>query len=278
MKKEIENLMNIGFNNLEAEVYIYLLAHPPATAYKIGKDINKPTANVYKAIDSLSVMGAVLIEDNKNKLCKAVPSDEFMAHYKKELIERTSQAEILLKDITNDITDQNTYTIQSVSLVFERFKRMMDSCKKIAVIDAFPETLSCVIPIIEMASKRGVEVFVEAYQPVTIEGADVVNVNVGEQTLKHWNSQQLNVVVDGQEHLIALMSNDLKSVIQAVWSNNIYMSCILHAGALREHTIMKIQSGLNKKDFEKRTRSILSQQKFFYNSDIPGFEKLSRLK
>ncbi|MCK5171620.1 MAG: hypothetical protein KAQ75_17205, partial [Bacteroidales bacterium] len=83
MLHNIEILIDIGFNRLEAEVYMHLLTHPPSTAYKIGKLINKPTANVYKAIDALSKKGAVLIEDNKNKLCKAVNPDEFLKLYER---------------------------------------------------------------------------------------------------------------------------------------------------------------------------------------------------
>ena len=60
--KIFESLKQLGLNNLEAEVYIHLLTNYPMTAYKVGKGINKPTANVYKAIESLSKKGAVIID------------------------------------------------------------------------------------------------------------------------------------------------------------------------------------------------------------------------
>lgn len=274
MSKQVKTLIDIGFNNLEADVYIYLLSHPPATAYKIGKEINKPTANVYKAIDSLSIKGAVLIEDNKNKLCRAVNSNEFIAAYKTEILNNAKQAEEALNNINKEVVDQVSYKIQSVALIFERFKNMMERCEKIAVIDAFPNVLDLLIPVIEKTAKRNIDIYVEAYKPVTIKNVDVVCADVGEQNLKHWNSQQLNLIIDGEEHLMTLMDNTLSNVIQATWSNNIYMSCMLHAGALREHTLMKIHSAYNKPDFETKIKSILSNQKFFFNSDIPGFNKL----
>lgn len=277
MKEQINTLIAIGFNKLEADVYIYLLSHPPATAYKIGKEINKPTANVYKAIDSLSVKGAVLIEDNKNKLCKAVNSQEFIAAYTSETINNAARAEKALANFNVEVLDQNSYKIQSVALVFERFQNMMDRCKKIAVIDAFPNVLELLVPIIEKAANRNIDIYVEAYKPIEIKNVSVVCPDIGEQNLQHWNSQQLNLIIDGEEHLITLMDNDLTNVIQATWSNNIYMSCMLHAGFLREHTLMKILSEYNNPDFETKTKSILNNQKFFYNSDIPGFNKLFNL-
>ncbi len=269
-----EKLVNIGFNKLEADVYIYLLSNPPATAYKIGKQINKPTANVYKAIDSLSLKGAVIVEDNKNKLCKAINPEEFIKLYEKEILERTQKAKITLGNLKNEHQDQRSYSIESVPLVFERFNTMMKKCTTIAVVDAFPKALEKVVDCIEEAIQRGVEVYVEAYRPIEIKGANIICANIGEKALKYWKSQQLNLVIDGEEHLMALMDDDLENVKQATWSNNIYSSCILHAGRLHEQTVMKISSLAEKENFEQQVKEIIKKQKFFFNTKVPGFNKL----
>ena len=273
-KKSLELLIKLGFNQLEAEVYIHLLTQPPSTAYKIGKQINKPTANVYKAIDSLAEKGAILIEDNKNKQCRAVNPEEFIGQYEAALLEKTQEAKKMLSSIDNQIIDENSYRIGSVHLVFERFKSMMSKCKTIAVIDAFPKTLEKMRDSIVEAINRGVDVHIEAYEPIEIKGVSILNREIGSKTLEHWQSQQLNLIIDGEEHLIALMDNDLKKVKQATWSNNIYMSCILHAGCLREQAIIQIMNTLNQPEFEKEVKKILENQKFFFNSNIPGFNKL----
>ncbi len=274
MENNTEILLEIGFNRLEAEVYIYMLTHKPSTAYKIGKQINKPTANVYKAIESLAKKGAVLIEDNKNKLCKAVNPNEFLSLYQNAIVEKTNTAKELLNSLENDQIDEKSYSIESVPLVFERFRSMMSRCKTIAVVDAFPKALNLVIDAIEEATKRGIEVYVEAYQPIKIKGADVTCAIIGENALTHWKSQQLNLIIDGEEHLIALMDDTLETVKKATWSNNNYMSCILHAGCLREQTIMKIMAETNNPDFEKKVKQLLDNQKFFFNTNISGFNKL----
>ncbi|RPH32249.1 MAG: hypothetical protein EHM93_10150 [Bacteroidales bacterium] len=274
MVNNIEVLLEIGFNRLEAEVYIHMLTHKPSTAYKIGNQINKPTANVYKAIESLAKKGAVLIEDNKNKLCKAVNPNEFLNSYQNSIIEKTNSAKDILNSLENEHVDEKSYSIDSVPLVFERFKSMMNRCKSIAIVDAFPKTIVEVTDCIEEAINRGVDVYIEVYQPIEIKGADTICATIGEQTLEHWNSQQLNLIIDGEEHLIALLDNDLKKVKQAVWSNNTYISCILHGGMLREHTILRIMAEVDNPNFEKVTKQILEKQKFFYNTNVPGFNKL----
>ncbi|HDP55557.1 MAG TPA: hypothetical protein ENN24_07775 [Bacteroidetes bacterium] len=277
MKEVSDLLFQLGFNKLEAEVYLYLLVNKPATAYGIGKGINKPTANVYKAIESLAGKGAVMVEDNRSKVCKAVNPKEFLSLYEKKVLEKTSNAKLLLQYLRQTDEEERSYTISTVSLVFERFEQMMDSCKKIAVIDAFPFALERVRTVIEKATTRGVSVFVEAYQNITIKGADVSIAPVGDKALSHWQSQQLNLIVDGEEHLVALLNSDLSKVKQAVWSNNTYMSCMLHAGFMREQTLMKIMQETEKPNFESSVKKILSNQKFFYNSEIPGFNKLKSI-
>ncbi len=272
--KEIELLKQLGLNNLESEVYLHLLTNKPMTAYKVGKEINKPTANVYKAIDALSKKGAVIIEDNNNKHCKAVHSDEFISHYEKDVLSKANAAKTVLQKLEKKQNDEKTYSINSVPLIFERFESMMQKCKVVAVIDAFPLALNKVLGSVNQAIERGVDVFVQTYDQTEIKGANVAYTEKGETALSYWQSQQLNLITDGEEHLISLMNNELNKVIQAVWSNNIYMSCILHAGRLQEQTVIKIMSKMNHKDFEKEVKELIKKQKFFFNSNIPGFNKL----
>lgn len=275
---KIELLTQLGLNNLEAEVYIHLLLNNPMTAYKVGKDLNKPTANVYKAIESLSKKGAVIIESNKNKQCKAVSPNEFISHYEKDLLKKTETIKELLNSIDKQNYDEKTYTIESVPLIFESFESMMKRCKVIAVIDAFPKALLRVIKPIERAIERGIEVFIQAYQPIDIKGADIAYTCIGDEVLEFWKSQQLNLIIDGEEHLITLMNNELSEVKQATWSNNYYMSCILHAGRMREQIVIKIMSKVNSENFESEVKRILENQKFFFNSNVPGFNKLFKTK
>lgn len=276
--KIIELLKQLGFNQLEVEVYLFLLTTEPMTAYKVGVSINKPTANVYKVMDSLAKKGAVLIESNKSKYCKAVSPSEFFSHYEKNILEKTKQTKELLKNLENNYYDEKTYSIESVPLVFERFRNMMQKAKVIAVIDAFPSALNLVLDSIQEAIKRGVDVYIQTYKPITIKGADIAYSEIGEKAISHWQSEQLNLVIDGEEYLVALMDLELTRTIQASWSNNYYMACSLHAGSIQGQTIIKISNRIGNKEFEKEVKEIIEKQKYFYNSNIPGFNKLLKTK
>src|SRR5262244_1295461 len=74
----IDALTRLGFTALEAEVYTWLLGEPGATGYRIAQGIGKPVANTYKALESLQKKGAILVEEDESRLCRAVPPEELL--------------------------------------------------------------------------------------------------------------------------------------------------------------------------------------------------------
>jgi len=273
-KAAVECLRPLGLNQLEAEVYAYLLSHEPTTAYAIGRALGRPTANVYKAVEGLAAAGAALIEVGETRVCRAVPVKEFIRHTERDLIARTRAAEQALAQLEKETFDERIYRIESAAEVIERAAAMLDRAAKIAVVDAFPRALAAVQSHVEAAAHRGVQVFVEAYTPISAKGADVVVVPDGERSLAAWRSEQLNVVVDGEEHLLALLSDDLTVVHQAVWSRSFYLSCLHHAGRMSEIALIKRMEELAAQG-QSRSEA-LSGRWFFRSSDVPGHQKLLR--
>lgn len=269
--KAIELLRQLGLNQLEAEVYAFLLPSEPMTAYAIGTALGKPTANVYKAIERLARLGAVLVEEGENRVCRGVPAREFLRHVDREFQGRRKHAEKLLSALHRDTFDERVYRVDSVAEVLERSREMLARAKTVAIVDAFPRALAEIVPAIERAAGRGVRVAVEAYRPIEIAGADVVIVPDGEASLRAWRSEQLNLVVDAKEHLVALLGSELDEVHQAVWSQNVYLSCVHHSGRMNEITLVRLMTGAW--TLEDAARA-LRDHPFFRNSEVPGHREL----
>ena len=272
--ENVHILQALGLNNLEAQVYYHLLTNAPRTAYHIAKELGKPTANVYKAAEALCRKGAVLVEEGDNRLCRAVPVKELIEHLKNDFTSRIAKAEKSLSNLKVDVRDEAVYLLQSSSLVLERCRTMLDRCKKIAVVDAFPGPLECITPAIKRAIRRKVNVYLQVYRPMTIPGAVIAVTPGGEEALKYWSSQQLNIVIDGEEHLLALMDQNLTKVYHATWSQSLYLSCILHTGLMQEHIVHRMRSASNKPNALKHIRQVLSEVRFFLNTDVPGQKAL----
>ena len=276
-QQHLTALTEIGLSRLEAKVYSFLAGSVPQTAYRVAKEIGRPTANVYKAVEALAHMGGLVIQEGDNRECRAVPIKEFLHHLKKDFARRAKQVEQTLASKNRPYQDERVYQIQSVPLAFERCCTMLERCRAIAVIDAFPGPLERIRPAIEKAVSRGIEVHVEAYQPVKIPGAQVVITDLGLDIPEFWGSQQLNMVIDGQELLAALMNNELTQVHQAIWSRGLYLSCLIHAGLLHEQTITRLLAVMDQPQALRKLRSILKSCRFFHNSDVPGQRALHRL-
>lgn len=275
-EKCIALLRDLGLNQLEAEIYTFLLPNEPMTAYRVGKAIGRPTANVYKSIENLARLGAVLVEEGTNRVCRAVPVEEFIRHTQTQFLEKTQAAQQVLALLQRPTFDERVYRIESVADVLKRSRDMLARCQRIAVLDAFPLSLEAVLPSLREAVARRVEVIVEVYMPVEIEGADVVVVPDGQNSLNAWQSEQLNLVIDGKEHLLALLSQDLKDVYQAVWSGSVYLSCLHHSGRMHEISLLRLIHLLNNNQSLEALRNVLNTNRFFRSDDIPGHRELLR--
>ena len=266
----IRDLVDVGLSTLEAEVYTVLLTQPLSTGYRIGQLLNKPTANVYKALEALAGKGAVLIEDGDARAYRAVPPGEFLDQQQATFQQRKERITARLADVVTVPPDERVYQLQSAALILDRARRMLAQGRTIAVVDAFPNALAALRPQLEQTIARGVAVFVQVYQPTVLDGAQVAHTYQAERTLAHWASQQLNVVVDGQEVLLALLNADLTEVHQAIWSQSLYLSSMVHAGMMREQVVHRLMEVQGSNRALEQMRTILAEQQFFYTSNVPG--------
>jgi HTH-type transcriptional regulator, sugar sensing transcriptional regulator len=266
-----EIFVQLGFNALESEVYISLLKNGAQTAYKIGKSLNKPTANVYKAVDVLFNAGAIEIEDGDIKICKAIAIESLASQLQQNYKTKLDLAVSELKTIKKSDDIKGIFKLDSVEAVLQRAKEMLERTEQIVVIDAFPKPLNLLKNHLDELSKNGREVFVEAYEPIKFEKEVSVAIPpISDKTLNHWKAQQLNIAVDGKEILVALFNDDLTKLIQATYSNNLYLSCIMYSGLMNEHKVIKLTNINSFEEFE----NYKNNQKFFYNSTVPGLDQL----
>jgi len=263
-------LRRLGLTELESAVYAALVDRPPMTAYGVARAVGKPTANVYKAVHALERKGAVLVEDGGTRLCRAVPADLLLTRLEESAQRDIAEARALFAEPEPAATDERVYRLETPGEVIARCIEMLNRAQRFAIVDAFPAALETVAAAAAQAATRGVRVFVEAYAPCTIPGADIVVVEHGPVTLDQWRSEQLNVVVDGREHVAALLSRDLSAVYQAVFSDSLYLSCLMHAGRLAEHTLIKMTRLKRGAALPAPVKRVLDEHPFFANTRVPG--------
>ncbi|MBL8216761.1 MAG: hypothetical protein JNK87_38935 [Bryobacterales bacterium] len=271
----LSQLSGLGFSTLEAEAYLHLLGAGPRTGYQVAKAIGRPTANTYKAVESLANRGAVMIEEGQHRLCRPVPPKEFLRRASREFQQQVESLETVLSRIEPAGDDDRVYKLETPGQVLERAEALIAEAESVIVLDAFPRALEALRPALEkrLRRKQGVDVFLEAYAPFELQGARVVVVRDGGVALAQWQGEQLNLVVDSRRHVMALFEPELRGVRQAVWSNSLYLSCLHHAGRLCEHTLILAQQALQDGMPEVAGRA-LAEHRFFFRAPVRGQQEL----
>ncbi len=270
------SLLDLGLNELEAAVYAHLLRQSEAvTAYRVGRALGKATANVYKAVESLEQKGAVTVEDGDRRLCRASPPDELLGQLERDFKAKQRAARDELADLRPAPAGDAVYSLRSTAQIEERAIAMLGRAEEIVVVDAFPSSLEALRAQLEKTASRGVRVHVQAYSPSAVAGCEVVLAAQHVEILSHWKGEQMNLVVDGREALVALFSNRRARVVQAVWTESLYLSCLLQAGALREQAFHRLADLRQRVALPPEAEKVLDEQIFFHNTQVPGQEELA---
>ena len=194
-------LRALGFTEIDARVYAYLLENEPTTGYRISHDIGKPTANTYKSIASLERLGAVQVDDSANRQVRAVPPRELMAQLERGFRARKKRAEAALTALSRSGEDDRLYALRTVDQVLERAHSMIRRARGMIVADLFPLPLRELEKELSRAAHRGVRVAIKTYQrdgPATDSGPGVSRQTPpdAEAVLAAWPGEQITIVVD----------------------------------------------------------------------------------
>lgn len=228
-----EVLQSLGLTGLESDIYAHLLSRSPLTGYAIARQIGKPTANTYKALDSLVERGAVLMEYGKTRVYRAVSVADLLASLEQR--HRMVGAELIaaVGQITSDETDDRVYQIGSVDQLFQQFRQMLQRATKVAVMDLFPRSAEMLKDDLRAAAARGVKTVVKIYAPIAIPGVDLV-MHTNPTTIQRWPGEWANGVVDGTVYQVAFLTRDCQSVRLAVRSESPYLAWMYHHGLVSE--------------------------------------------
>ncbi len=255
-----ESLSQLGFTELEATIYCYLVENSPATPYRVSQDIGKPVANTYKSVQALYQKGLVMIDDTNNRLCQAIPPSEVLGKLKATFLERHDSAERALAQLRPSADSERIFALGSADQVFERCRKMIAVAESIVLVDAFPGVVEILKTDLESAAKRKLTVVLHAYKPVELTGVEVIPFQSADKMLDRWGGNWLIVVVDGAEYLFAYLSDDGRTVHNAIWCASAFLALPQHSNltmSLRASLLERmIKEGVPRKEMEsslKRT-------------------------
>ncbi len=275
----VAKFVKTGFSRLEAEVYITLLKDSPLTGYRIAQVLNKAAANTYKALESLEKKGAVVALQAPNiKQYSAVPVTEYFDQLEKGFKNDRVFLENSLKDISYSVSGDKVYMLQTFDQVLEKCSKMLENAEHSVIVDAFPEMLKKILPQLENAGSNGVNIIVNAYEPIKLKNCRVIIKSNAKKVLDLWSGDWMNIAVDGKEYLITAVDKD-GTFQHAIWSNSPYLSFFVFNGFRYE----MLFSALSGKIPENSRTELLNKAFEDVNidfSNLPGYitmlERLGR--
>lgn len=264
-------LVDLGLTRLEAEVYVFLLSESPATGYRIASGLGKPAANTYKAIESLASKGAIVVDEGKSRLCRAVSPAELLARLERDFDAQKRRALKSLSVVRGLQADDRVYQLKSSEQVLERCRQMLSEAEQVVLADLFPAALEELRDDLRAATARGLSVAVKVYEPVELPGIDVSVDPDGPETLVRWPGTWLNLVTDGAQHLLSFFSADGKRVHQAVWSGSAYLSWVYHSAFGAEFALAHVSQLLASGAPEREILAWLKHRRETSGRETPGY-------
>jgi sugar-specific transcriptional regulator TrmB len=270
----IQSLLAFGFTELEAEVYVFLVQESPATGYRVAQAIGKAVANTYKALESLHNKGAILVDEGTNRLCRAVPADELLARLEHNFRRNRRQAAQALASLRSPPDDDRIYQLRSREQVMERCRQMLARAEELVALDLFPGPLEELRSDLENTAARGIKIALRAYQPDSVVGVEVFVDPQGAKVLQRWPGQWCNLVVDGQELLLALLNSAGTAVHQALWSSSAYLSWVYYSAITSDLSLNALEILLEQGATAAELRRALARHHKLFTNDLPGSRTL----
>ncbi len=266
---------DIGLTQLEAEIYVFLIQHSPATGYKISKGIGRSKTNTYKALASLQAKGAILVDDGDARLCRAVPPDELLEQMAHRFQEQRAQVAEAVRELGCSPDDSRVYALQTVDQVYSRCRQMLRGSREVGFLDLFPEPLRQLEDEIRAAVRRGVRLAVQVYEPADVSGVDVILNRSSADLLRRWAVQWLSLFIDGEQHLIAMLASDGDRVYQARWSASPILSWAYFSYADSDFLLSTLAPLLEEDASPDRLRAIYRRWKARYpEGSEPGYRTM----
>lgn len=270
----VRHLAALGFTEIEAAVYAYLVAHPPATAYRVAQEIGKPVANTYKAVADLRQKGAVLVDETGSRTCRAVPPAELLDRLEAAYRQRHAAAAQALARLPAAGAGEGIYTLTRPEQVLERAAGMLEQAEEVVLIDAFPGVLEVLRASLEAAAARGVLVVVQAYADVEVNGVEVVLHRFAERALERWPGQWTCVVVDGSEYLFAYLNGPGTEVHQAIWSASPFLAWLQHSYLSQSLRLAALEGAVARGGEDAAPAEEVARTARWLALDAPGYGRL----
>jgi sugar-specific transcriptional regulator TrmB len=245
-----DSLESLGLTQIEALAYAYLVANPSSTGYRVARGIGKPTANVYRALESLGRKGAVLQDRAATPAFRALSPDDLLARLEDQFMQRKARAARDLSALQPDEGDERMYSLKSFDQVIVRARILLASTRRVTFVDAAHDVAAMLVTEIQDARQHGARLLLRS-RPVPLFAEPTPNRAVAEHRdtiidaiRPPGTPPSLRIVSDAREVLLAWFSLEGGKVREALWTRSAFIARATHEALASERLCLQIELGM----------------------------------
>lgn len=274
----IEQLMEFGLSRLEAAAYIALLGEPGITGYRLSHMLDKPTANIYKALKSLEHKGLVRMDRSSPvRSIHPVPIEEFLSIREMQFKTRSLQLIEGLRDLEMKKQDYQISRLGSFEQAVATARQIISRAEKVLVLVAFEEVLKELEDILSARASEGVNIIISTYSPYALKGCRVYY-SGREGDIWNWIPERaFDVAADGNVFMISNFRNNYSEVIEALYGNHVYLSLMIFNSLSKNILMRELDEGPELSDGAKsELREFLRNNGPLLQENLPGVQGFFR--
>jgi len=241
ISKLTSKLRELGLNDLETTIYIWLLVNNRSTGYKIASQINKPIANTYKALKNLEKKGAILTDNSsKRKYFDTVSVEEFLNKLEREFLNTKGLIIEEAKKLQIRQEPGGIFQLESPELAFEKAVNMINTAETALLIDCFPTPLTKIKKHLKEKSSEKISIFLKNYCDTEIDNINQIKSENPELPVDGIDGEWMIVLKDTTESLIAQFAKGGEELKHCIWTNDPFLSFVLFNGSIFEFSYTEI--------------------------------------
>jgi len=274
----IETLVvSLGFTQLEAAIYGFLLKQSPATGYKIAKGIRRSFTNTYKALESLARKGAVVTDRNSVSLYQAIRVDELLRNVEKGFKQTSEELLQVVSRLPIEPDDKGIYHLATANQVYEKADQLLNGSEERVLLELFPIPFNRLSGKIRETAKRNVRICARVYNHETLDEIHLIHSPYGQDNIRHWNASWLALFIDGKRFLLAHLALEDEGVYDAIWSANPFLARAMYSYVNSDLHFYTMLSNLKDGEvFTQKAPWFAELQNLFPVGGDLGYRELSR--
>lgn len=243
-------LNQLGFTELETDIYIALLTQGEMTGYAVAKQINKAVANVYKGLESLTQKGAVIQTHQDKKIYCAVPWRQLLESEQRKFSQTIEALAEQLDALPEPDENEQVYQLSNLDQVLSETLGLIKAAQHLILADIEPDALIYFAEALQQAAARGVEVRLKVYEQVSLPGVILTLRQNGTEVYARTGTIRFKLSADGQHFVTSLLHSNKKDLIQAFKSSSALMNMNIFSGLAYELILTELKQALSQSNLQ----------------------------